>query len=100
MGPALRRFRKKCLFASARLMTRHFSTDRVAIKSILDREPGLRRFARRWMTHILSAEQKLRRVTESQRILTLLANLAEKNFLGSLWEMSPGSPTKSNPTRC
>jgi hypothetical protein len=52
MGPALQRFLKKFPFASARPMARHFSVDRVTVKSILDRELGLRRFARRWMTHI------------------------------------------------
>jgi hypothetical protein len=52
MGPALQRFLKKFPFASARVMTRHFSMDRVAINSILDRETRLRRFTRRSMTHI------------------------------------------------
>jgi hypothetical protein len=32
--------------------------------------------------HVLSAEQKLRRVTESQSLLTILATLVEKNFQG------------------
>jgi hypothetical protein len=31
---------------------------------------------------ILSAEQKVRRVAESQSLLTILANLAEENFQG------------------
>jgi hypothetical protein len=52
------------------------------IKSILDRELGLRKFTHRRMPHILSVEQKLRKVTESQSLLTILANLAEKNFQG------------------
>jgi hypothetical protein len=56
--------------------------DRATIKSILDRELGLRKFTRRWIPHILSAEQKLRSVTESQSLLTIRANLAEKNFQG------------------
>jgi hypothetical protein len=64
------------------IMTRHFSVDRAIIKSILDWELSLRKFTRRWMTHILSAEEKMRRVTESQSLLTILANLAEKNFQG------------------
>jgi hypothetical protein len=84
LGPALQRFLKKFSFANTRVMTEHFSMDRATIKSILDRELGLRKFNRRWMPHILSAEQKLRRVTESQRLLTILTNLAEKTFRGSL----------------
>jgi hypothetical protein len=34
------------------------------------------------MPHILSAEQKLRRVMESQSLLTISTNFAEKNFQG------------------
>jgi hypothetical protein len=65
-------------------MAGYFSADRATIKSILDRELSLRKFTRRWVPHILSAEQKLRRVTESQSLLTILTNLAEKTFRGSL----------------
>jgi hypothetical protein len=54
--------------------------DRATIKIILDRELGLRKFTRRWVPNIPSVEQKMRRVTESQSLLTILANLAEKNF--------------------
>jgi hypothetical protein len=66
---ALQGFLKKFLFASARVMAGHFSMDQTAIKSILDRELGLRKFTPRWMPHILSTEQKLRRVTESQNLM-------------------------------
>jgi hypothetical protein len=37
--------------------------DRATIKNILDRELGLKKFTCRWVPHIPSAEQKLRRVT-------------------------------------
>jgi transposase len=80
MGPALQRFLKKFPFASARIMAGHFSVDRVTIKSILDQEFGLTKFTRKWESHILSFEQKLRRMTKSQSLLTILVNLAEKNF--------------------
>jgi hypothetical protein len=60
-------------------MTRHFSVDRDTIKRILDQELGLRKFTLRWVCHILSTEQKLRIATESQSMLTIRANLAEKN---------------------
>jgi hypothetical protein len=65
-------------------MAGHFSVDRATVKNILDGELGLRKLTRRWVPHILSAEQKLRRVKESQSLLTILANLAEKTFRGSL----------------
>jgi hypothetical protein len=74
-------------------MAEHFPVDRATIKSILDRQLGLRKFTRIWAPHILSAEQKLRRVTESESLLTILANLAEKTFKGSLQEMNPGLPS-------
>jgi hypothetical protein len=82
LGPAHRSFLKNFPFASARVRAGDLSVDRATIKSILDRELGLRRSTRRWIPHILSAEQKLRRVTESQSLLTILANLTEKNFQG------------------
>jgi hypothetical protein len=82
MGPALQRFLKKFAFASAQVLAGHFSVDRSTISSILDRELGLRKFTRIWVPHILSTEQKLRRVMESQIPLTIRANLAEKNFEG------------------
>jgi transposase len=47
MDPALQHFLKKFSFASARLMAGHFSVCQAAIKSILDRELGLRKYTRR-----------------------------------------------------
>jgi hypothetical protein len=65
-------------------MAGHFSVCQAAIKSILDRELGLRKYTRRWLPHILSAEHKLRRVMKSQSLLTILANIEKKNFQISL----------------
>jgi hypothetical protein len=39
----------------------------------------------------------LRNLTESQSLLTIFANFAEKNFQGSLQEMKLGSPASPNP---
>jgi hypothetical protein len=83
-GPALQCFLKKFLFASVRVMAGHFSVDYPTIKSILDRELGLRKFPRRWVPHIPSAEQELRRVTGSESLLTIRANIAEKCFQGTI----------------
>jgi hypothetical protein len=83
-GPALQCFLKKFPFASARVMAGHFSVDRAIIKSILDWELGLRQFTHRWVPQILSAQQKLRKVKESQSLLSIRANLAEKTFRGFL----------------
>jgi hypothetical protein len=47
--PALQRFLKKFPFARAQVMAGNFSVDRSTIKSILDRELGLRKFTRRWV---------------------------------------------------
>jgi hypothetical protein len=67
-------------------MEGHFSVDRAAIKSILERELGLRKFTRRWISHILPAAQKLRRVMEAQSLLAIRAYLAKKNFQGIITE--------------
>jgi hypothetical protein len=66
MGPALLHFLKKFPFGSARAMAVHFSLHQTTIKSILDQKLGLRKFTRRWVSHILSVEKKLRRATESK----------------------------------
>jgi hypothetical protein len=73
LGLALQGFLKTVSFSNARVMTGHFSVDRVTIKSLLDRDLGLRNTTRRWVPHIRSVEQKLRRVTESQSLLTIRA---------------------------
>jgi hypothetical protein len=82
LGSALQRFLKKFPFASSRVIAAHFSLDRVTIKNILDREPGLRKFTCRCVPYIRCAEQRLRKVTESQSLLTILVNLAAENFQG------------------
>jgi hypothetical protein len=64
-------------------MAGHFSVDQATIKSILDPKLRLRTLTRRSMPHSLSVEQKSRRVPESQNMLTVLTNLAEKTFRGS-----------------
>jgi hypothetical protein len=52
LDSALQRFLKKFPLASARAMAGHFSVDQATIKSILDRQPTLRRFIPRWVSHI------------------------------------------------
>jgi hypothetical protein len=94
-GPDLQRFLKKFPFASVRVIASHFSADRATIKSILDRELGLRKFTCRWVPHILAAEEKLRRVAESESLLTVQANLAEKNFQGVITESWRNSQSDS-----
>jgi hypothetical protein len=86
MSPALQRFLKKFFFASVQVVAGPFTVDRATVKSLLDWELGLRKFTRRWMPDILSVEQPLRRVTESQSLLPILANLAENNFQGIITE--------------
>jgi hypothetical protein len=86
LGPDLHRFLKKFPFVSARVMARHFSVDRHAFKNIFDRKLAFRKFNRRWGIYILSAEEKLRIVTESQILLTIRVTLRRTNFRGSLQE--------------
>jgi hypothetical protein len=81
-GPGSSALSEEVPFASSRVMAGHFSVDRATIKNIRDRERGLRKFTRKCLSHIVPVEQKLRRVTESQSLLSILSNLAEKNFQG------------------
>jgi hypothetical protein len=76
-------------------MAGYFSVDRDTIKIILDWELGSRKCTLRRATLSLSAEEKLRRVTESQSLLAIRANLAEKNFQGIITEFWRNSQSDS-----
>jgi hypothetical protein len=71
LGRALQRFLKKFHFSSVRVMTEQFSVDRAPIKSILDRELVF------------------------QSLLTIPANLVEKNFQGIITESRKNSQSDS-----
>jgi hypothetical protein len=61
-------------------MTEYFSVDRTTIKSILERELGLRKFTRIWVSHISSAEQKIEKNDEIPKSVDHLSKLYGENF--------------------
>jgi hypothetical protein len=54
LAEPLRLFLDDYPFASALMVSRHFSVSAIAVKEILARDLGLRRFTRRWVPHTLS----------------------------------------------
>jgi hypothetical protein len=54
LGPQLEPFMQKYPFASARRIAQHFLTTVPTIEDILQRELGMRKFARRSVPHFLS----------------------------------------------
>jgi hypothetical protein len=71
---------QKYPFASARVIAQHFLTTVLTIKDILQRELGMRKFSRRWMSHFLSAAQRVARVEASNTILRVLQDAESNDF--------------------
>jgi hypothetical protein len=69
---------QKYPFASVRVIAQHFLTTVPAIKEILQRELGMKKFSRRWVPHFLSPAQKVARVEASKTTLRVLQD-AESN---------------------
>jgi hypothetical protein len=67
-------------FASAGVIAQHFGLSKSIIKDIIERELGLWRFSRRWLTHSLSESQKADRVATVSDVLTLLRGQARFSF--------------------
>jgi hypothetical protein len=59
LGSQLEVFMQKYPFASARVIAEHFLMTVPAIKDVLQRELGMRKFPRCWMPHFLSSARKL-----------------------------------------
>jgi hypothetical protein len=67
-------------FAILGLIAQHFDLSKSAIKNIIERELGRRRFSRRWLRHSLSESQKADRVPIASDFLTLLRRQARFSF--------------------
>jgi hypothetical protein len=72
----------KCPFARARVIAQHFLTTIPAIKDILQRELGMRKFSRPSVPLFLSPAQKVVRVEESNTILRVLQDAKSNNLEG------------------
>jgi hypothetical protein len=82
LGPHLDAFLQKYPFASARVIAQHFLVSIPTVKEILQRELGMRKFARRWVPHFLSEAQKLARVKASKAMLDILRESETNHFEG------------------
>jgi hypothetical protein len=69
-------------FASARMISRHFSVCTTTAKEILVRDLGLKKFTRRWVPHTLSDPQKVMKTEESNKLLQILNDLEPDSFDG------------------
>jgi hypothetical protein len=58
IGDILRKFLAKYLFASAKIMSRHFGVSASTVKEILIHELEFKKYARRWVPHFLDAAQR------------------------------------------
>jgi hypothetical protein len=54
LGKALSDFLEEFPFVTAEIIAQHFNQSKTTIKEILQRELGLQRFSRRWVSHSLS----------------------------------------------
>jgi histone-lysine N-methyltransferase SETMAR len=60
----------------------HFGISPSTVREILRRELGLSQFNRKWVSHLLSNDQKKLRVDASRKLLSMLGMYAEHNFEG------------------
>jgi hypothetical protein len=72
LRPQLAVFLQNYPFASARILAQHFLMGVPTIKKSVQRELGLKNFARRWVPYFLSPAQKVARVEASTEMLRIL----------------------------
>jgi hypothetical protein len=82
LAEAFRLFLQDYPFASARILSRHFSVCACAttVKEILIRDLGLKKITRRWVPHALSDRQKVKRVEASTDLVQILNGLEADSF--------------------
>jgi hypothetical protein len=73
-------FSEKGPFLSARVLARMLATSRHAIKEILTRHLGMRKFTRAWVLHELSVANKGKRVADAGTLLQALENGQSQNL--------------------
>jgi hypothetical protein len=73
---------QKYPFASARVIAQHFPTTVPMINDILQKELGMRKFSRGWVSHFLSPAQKIVRAEASKTILRILQDAESNDFEG------------------
>jgi hypothetical protein len=82
LGLQVEPFLQKYLFASARIIAKHFLTTASIVKEILQRELRMRKFSRRWAPHSSSDAQKVARVEATKETLSILQKSETNDFDG------------------
>jgi hypothetical protein len=80
LGKALSDFFEEFPFTTARVIAQHFNQSKYTIKEILQRELGLRRFSRRWVSHSVSEAQKADRTAMTIDMSSVLYQQANHSF--------------------
>jgi hypothetical protein len=81
-GPQAEAFLQKYPFASARIIAKRFLRAASAVKEIIQRELGMRRFSRRWVPHSMSDAQKVARVEAAKEMLKISQEPEKNDFDG------------------
>jgi hypothetical protein len=87
-------------FASARMFSRHFAVCGTTVKDIPARDLGLKKSTRRWVPHILSGSQQVKRVEASIELLQILNLLEADCFDGIATGESRGFNMCTNRRLC
>jgi hypothetical protein len=98
--PQLEAFMQKYPFANARVIAQYFLTTAPAIKVILQRELGMIKFSRHWMTHFLSPAQKVARVEASKQYCEFYKTRNQMTLKELQRVMSSGSDTVIHLQQC
>jgi transposase len=67
LEPVLQKFLDRHAFSSAKILSRYCRLSPPTVREILRRELGLKTFIRRWVSHLLSDDQKKLRIVASQK---------------------------------
>jgi hypothetical protein len=82
LGRVLKKLLDTHPLASTKVISRHFDISPAAVKEILRRDLGLKRYIRRWVTHELSEDRKKYQVHQSGTLLDMLRLYAELGVEG------------------
>jgi hypothetical protein len=82
IGHIPRKFVTRCIFASAKVLSRYFGLGPSMVREVLSRELEFRKYARRWVPHFLGDTQKNHRRTSAIELLELLPGRQAYAFHG------------------
>jgi transposase len=82
IGDILSKFLARYPFASAKVMSRHFGVSSSTVKEVLICELGLRKYAGRWVPHLLDDTQKNHRPAPEIELFELLRGRKAYYFNG------------------